>query len=317
MRTDMIDGNGTQASNDTQASIDEIRRAKRKSATEMVVADKKAEREARERQAAEKAREKARLKEKAAAEKLAAEIAAAEKAAADKAAAEKEAAEKAAAEAAAAEAARVAAEEAEAARIAAEEEEAARIAAEREAEELAERARLADLPGWVVRLAQVASPLLKPRPSSRINLDDMGTDSGAILFPEDDSSPVRVRLAAWASDPPSNLLRVVATRTLVLRRDATLDSEILGKLPAGCEAFVLQTIEVGLARVRRSLLTGAAKTAAPLGWVTSAKDNVALLAPTGPRSWKPKPLVFYTSLDTRYATARWASKERGDDAYSA
>ena len=53
------------------------------------------------------------------------------------------------------------------------------------------------------------------------------------------TSPVRVRLAEWGNPTFESLERTVATVALVLREGLALDSQIIGKLPAGGETFVL------------------------------------------------------------------------------
>merc|ERR1711924_419070 len=72
------------------------------------------------------------------------------------------------------------------------------------------------------------------------------------------------------------LERVVATRVLVLRQGADLDSKVIGKLPSGGEAFVLEAKQVG--DVMRYLITATAHTAAPLGWITASKGGHSLVA---------------------------------------
>ena len=79
--------------------------------------------------------------------------------------------------------------------------------------------------------------------------------------------PMRMFLCSWARQ--AGLPRGLALRILVLRSGHRLDSPVIGKLPIGSEAFVLETrVEVRAARsITRALV--AASTAAPLGWVTS------------------------------------------------
>merc|ERR1712094_9053 len=87
-----------------------------------------------------------------------------------------------------------------------------------------------------------------------------GSDTSAILFapvssPDaagsdidaSRSSTVRVQLSPWGGMGPRQTMleRVVATRVLVLRQGADLDSKVIGKLPSGGEAFVLEAKQVG------------------------------------------------------------------------
>ena len=288
---------------------EDAKQARRKAATEMVLADKGAEREAREKAAAEKAREKQRRKEQAAEEKAAVEKAQAEaeeraRIAAEQAridaeiAAKKEAEEK---------AALIAAEE-EGARIAAEEE-AARIAAAIAAAEEVERAKLANEPEWVRRLTSSSTCSDPRRQSMEQKLDRMASsDSGAILFST--AGPVRIKIAEWVEDM-SDLPRVVAKTMLLLRRNHSLQSDVVGKLPVGCYAYELETREIQPGLVRTLV---AASTASPLGWVTAKKGGAELLGPAPPsvrpstsisfRRRQEQQMSFYTSLQTDYTVAR-------------
>jgi len=110
------------------------------------------------------------------------------------------------------------------------------------------------------------------------------------------TSPVRVRLAEWGNPTFESLERTVATVALVLREGLALDSQIIGKLPAGGETFVLD--EQVLGSITRCLITATAATASPLGWVTAQKDGQQLLVPCAPRqaaAGSRGALHFYTS----------------------
>ena len=78
--------------------------------------------------------------------------------------------------------------------------------------------------------------------------------------------PLRVLLCNWARK--AGLPRAIALRVLVLRRAIELDSEVIGKLPVGSEAYILERKVVR--KVTRVLV--AASTAAPLGWVTATSE---------------------------------------------
>jgi len=288
---------------------EEERKAKRKAAMDLVLADKQEERLQKEKAAVERAAAKKAAELKAKQEAETAAIEAAEREAAAIEAAKQEAEKQALAEAAAAQAeaeAATAAEEA-AARAAAE---AAAVAA-REAEEAAalEAAELKRTPAWVHRLNQPdfvhkihkygsdeaygaeshrsGSPA---RESFRASGSPRGVPSaelqppapGAIIYSRNVSGdrnappsrmPVKVHLADWDTDAP----RAVANVMLLLRQGVSLDSKIVGKLPPGCHAFVLETKEVSPG-THRSLITATASTAAPLGWVTATKNGTELLA---------------------------------------
>ena len=101
--------------------------------------------------------------------------------------------------------------------------------------------------------------------------------------------------SGWAAeDPAAGVARAVATAMLVLRDGASLDSMVVGKVPAGSEAYVLETRELPH-DVTRCLLAIHAH-ASPLGWVTArrGKDGAQLLVlrqAAGP----PRP-QFYSSL---------------------
>ena len=107
--------------------------------------------------------------------------------------------------------------------------------------------------------------------------------------------PVRVTLSHWSKT--NELPRAVATRGLLLRAGPSLDSAAVGKLPEGGEVFLLETREL-TPGTKRSRVT-ATSTAAPLGWVTSAKQGEVLLMvrqePPAASSGKPAQ-KFYTSL---------------------
>ena len=114
---------------------------------------------------------------------------------------------------------------------------------------------------------------------------------------------MRVRLCPWATG--GGLPRGIATRELVLRSGPDLGSTVIGRLPTGGHAFVMETIELPLVPMHetgRPVTSGfaeeafaeeatphaqqdgtilkcvralvAASTAAPLGWITSSKEVV-------------------------------------------
>jgi hypothetical protein len=262
---------------DRRGSADDSDRAeRRRAAQEMVIADKKSERDVREQAAAQKAQAR-----KAAEEAAKAAKAAAVKAAEDRAAEEAVAAELAAAQAAEAErreAERLAAEAAEAERLAAEAaaaEAAAAAQAEAEAAE-AEEAEMQKMPAWVRRLS--AAQLCANQHSDPARSAESDTSpAGPILFAADSTraGPVRVQLADWAVGNPA-APKAMAKSVLVLRKSAALDSTVMGKLPIGSEAFVLETRELSGSMVR-ALVTATASTATPLGWVTASRDGKELL----------------------------------------
>ena len=270
----------------------------------------------RGRAAAEKAREKQRRNEQAAEEKAAV---------AERAAAHAEAEETAQI---AAEQARVDAEppakketEEEEALVVAEEEatrstppkmQAARIAAAIAVAGGEERTKLSNETERVLRRLTSTGSDPRRRQSLGQDVDSMAlsdsmalNDSGAILFST--VGPVRVKIAEWVEDL-FDLPRVVAKSTLLLRRDHSLESDVVGKLPAGCYAYELETREIEPGLVRMLV---AASTASPLGWVTAKKGGAELLMRARPslrpasqlRRRQEQQMSFYTSLQTDYTMA--------------
>ena len=258
------------------------------------MADKKVEREAKEKAVAQR-----KAARKAEAERVEAERIAAERAAAEAAAAEAEAQ-------ALAEAERIAAEEAaakaelERQRVEAEEAAAAEAEQRRLEEEeaaaakAAEQAEIEKIPEWVRRLSKrqaiegldVQALLRQGAPPGVILFNGgdervfsppkfvaAATSSSAVFSPP----AVRVQLSSWAVERAQPILsRCIASRVLVLREGAALDSRVIGKLPAGSEAFVLETRETAPGTTR-TLISCAASTASPLGWCTSRKNGVSFL----------------------------------------
>ena len=252
--------------------------ARRKAAQEMVVADKKAERDKREERALQKAADKKAAEERAREEAAAAAIREAERI--ERAKTDAQRAAEAAAEAEKREAERVAAEALEAERIAAEaraaeEEKAALAAAELAA---AEEAELAKVPAWVRRLSrthvdEILASLAKDKKDNA--LQPSSPQATAVLYTN--SGPVSLELTGWAAEHP-DAPRAKALTVLVLRRSAAHDSDIMGKCLPGGEVFVLETRQIptepGLVR---ALITATASTATPLGWVTATRDGITLL----------------------------------------
>jgi len=80
--------------------------------------------------------------------------------------------------------------------------------------------------------------------------------------------PVRVQLSPWGAH---KLERVVAKTMLPLLADPDEEARVIGKLPKGGEAYVLESLEI--AGVKLALITASAHTADPLGWVTVRKNG--------------------------------------------
>jgi len=126
--------------------------------------------------------------------------------------------------------------------------------------------------------------------------------------------PVRVRLStSWGE---AKLERVAAVVVLVLRESESLDSPVVGKLPLGAEAFVVERLQLG--EVTRLLLTANERTTRPLGWITGSKGKQKYVlygpspAPARP-GWVPG---FHTSLTAPSTAIQEPSYSKGT-AYAA
>jgi hypothetical protein len=281
---------------------DEEKQARRKAAMDLVLTDKVEERKKKEERAAQRAAAKKAAERQAKLDAEAAAIAAAERKAAESEEARHALEERLAAEKAAEQVAAEAAHQAEMVAAAAEAERAA-IAAREAAERAAlEAERNKHTPAWVTRLnkpdfvqkAALAAEselhkMLNQRATAFMPAYAQVSAPSAIVYAKA-ASPTgvdgiavntRVQIAEWAVTSPHDG-RIIAPRArakaqLVLRQGAALDSKVVGRLPAGGQAFVLETQEI-VPGTYRSLITATASTAAPLGWVTVRKVGLPLMA---------------------------------------
>ena len=247
--------------------------ARRKSATDMVLADREADLAAKKKAAAEKEAMRKVAAERAAELRAIAEREQEEKAEMERLAAEREASERAIMAQREAELVAKVEAEAEAARQEAERQDAERRKAEADALEAERRAAERRIPGWVRRL-------LKPEAQRRQEEADrlaaatlMAHDSSSATPPASFSTPRSIGcMPAYVPERP----KAVAVLPLLLRVDVTLDSDVVGKLPAGAQVYILQATDIAPGTVR-CLITATPSVARPLGWVTALKNGEALL----------------------------------------